>query len=475
MTLFRPVLSNKVLSTISFCLFSAWLLAFPFEGQVLQALAENTEIEGFQFTLRSLIAHFIGLFSSGFFIRKQVSAKLTMIIAIVVCIAGSLIFFLPYSVLWSVSITAMAYFAGLVVASWGFYYRNYSPPEDRLKTAADVLIYSNVLMVFINVLTVHTSGYISLGILILFLFASMLMIFRLEDSPNEKKSNKPRPTELLERGSAIFQPLVFLCVFIVVITINSGLMYQVVTPAYAHYEFLTSYYWAVPYIVSLVILRNISGKLNRAYILYIAMTLIGLSFVSFMWLDRSVTSYFIVDTLMLGAFGVCDLFWWSILGGFLDYSDNPAQIFGIGLSMNVLGILMGGYIGNILISTESHYLTTTLIALLVIFVVLIIFPVLNNQLTRLLKNHVFLVKFAGMEERERDEAILDINNRGQLTEKEREVVKLLLRGYTYQAISENLFISKNTIKYHVKNIYQKLNINNKMELIKIFSEQGTMQ
>jgi DNA-binding CsgD family transcriptional regulator len=53
-----------------------------------------------------------------------------------------------------------------------------------------------------------------------------------------------------------------------------------------------------------------------------------------------------------------------------------------------------------------------------------------------------------------------------LTERETEVVKLLLRGMTYTATAETLGISENTVKYHVKNIYQKLRVKNKMELIK---------
>ena len=70
------------------------------------------------------------------------------------------------------------------------------------------------------------------------------------------------------------------------------------------------------------------------------MTMIGLSYVLFMQLDRSVVSYLVIDTLMLGAFGVCDLFWWSILGNVLDYSI-AARILGLGLSMNVLGVFLG--------------------------------------------------------------------------------------------------------------------------------------
>jgi len=309
-------------------------------------------------------------------------------------------------------------------------------------------------------MTVHTTASIGLGLSIITLLGALLMTFRLEANCVKR--------ELPKTYYPISSPLIFLCVFILIITINSGLMYQVVNPSFANFELLTSYYWAVPYIAALLILRRMSGRINIAYIFYIAMAMIGLSYILFMWLDISVTSYLLIDTLMLGAFGVCDLFWWSILGGFLDYSDNPAQILGIGLSMNVLGILIGGFMGSVITSLENPYFITSIIALIVIFSVLVMFPVLNNQLIRLLKSHVFLIRFAKLNESEQEEAFLKFKENKDLTEKEIEIVKLLLRGYTYKIISENLFISENTVKFHVKNIYQKLNINSKKELVKIF-------
>jgi DNA-binding CsgD family transcriptional regulator len=453
--------SQKKLSIISFSLFSAWLLAFPFAGQVFFALTEKAKIDAVFLSMMVVFTHFVGLFISGFFIKKQVAAKMAMITAMVVCIAGSLIFFLPFSILWYISMISIAFFAGLYVSSWGFYYKMYSSSDSRLKTAADVLIYSNIIMIIINVITVHTTAFLGLGLAIITLLGALFGTFRLEATSNYK--------ELPKTIEPISGPLIFLCVFILVITINSGLMYQVFNPAFAHFELLTSYYWAVPYIAALMILRNMSGKINIAYIFYIAMAMIGLAYILFMWLDRSVISYLLIDTFMLGAFGVCDLFWWSILGSFLDYSDNPAQVLGIGLSMNVLGIFIGGYMGNVIISLENPYFYTSVIALFIIFLVLIMFPILNNQLIRLLKSHVFLVNFSNMKESEQEETLRRFKESKQLTEKEIDIVKLLLQGYTYKAISENSFISENTVKFHVKNIYQKLNINSKMDLVKIFT------
>ncbi len=461
--------NQKKLSIVSFSLFFAWILSFPFEGQVIYVLAENAGINPTKLVLIAVFFHFVGLFVGGFFIKKQAAAKVAMIGSTVVCMAGSLIFFLPFSNLWYFSIAAITLFAGFFVASWGFYFKNYSEKQHRLKTAADVLIISNIIMIVINVLTVTTSVIIGLSIAICLLIGVLLLIFRLDSNPDKNINRNVYLGELSWKGDSFLKPFVFLCVFVVVITVDSGLMYQVFNPAFAHLELLISYYWAIPYIITLLILRNLSPKISQAYILYIAMIMIGLSYVLFMWLDNSVISYIIVDTLMLGAFGVCDLFWWSVFASFFDYSENPAKILGIGLSMNVLGVFIGDLIGSRIYS-EGDYLIVAVIALIIIFAVMILLPILNAQLTRLLKSHTFLVKFAHLEDSEQNLELLNFKNEKELTEKEAEVVKYVLRGYTYKAIAESLFVSENTLKYHMKNIYQKLNINNKMDLIKMFTD-----
>lgn len=52
-----------------------------------------------------------------------------------------------------------------------------------------------------------------------------------------------------------------------------------------------------------------------------------------------------------------------------------------------------------------------------------------------------------------------------LTPREREVLRLLARGYTNRKIGEALFISEKTVKTHLSNIYAKLNITKRVEAI----------
>ncbi len=57
-----------------------------------------------------------------------------------------------------------------------------------------------------------------------------------------------------------------------------------------------------------------------------------------------------------------------------------------------------------------------------------------------------------------------------LTERETEVVMLLIDGQTLGNIAEQLFISERTVKFHSKNAYEKLGVHGKKELMQMFAE-----
>ena len=48
---------------------------------------------------------------------------------------------------------------------------------------------------------------------------------------------------------------------------------------------------------------------------------------------------------------------------------------------------------------------------------------------------------------------------------------MLIKGFSYQEIADRLFISYRTVKSHVYNIYQKLRIGNKIELVQLISQR----
>ncbi len=61
---------------------------------------------------------------------------------------------------------------------------------------------------------------------------------------------------------------------------------------------------------------------------------------------------------------------------------------------------------------------------------------------------------------------------GMLTAREVELLKLVATGLSNRAIAQELSVSPNTVKYHVKNILSKLNVQNRTEAVAIALKQG---
>jgi len=57
------------------------------------------------------------------------------------------------------------------------------------------------------------------------------------------------------------------------------------------------------------------------------------------------------------------------------------------------------------------------------------------------------------------------NHLSPLSARETDVMRLLSKGHTYSSIGKQLFISKETVKTHLKNIYQKLQVRSKAEAV----------
>ena len=54
---------------------------------------------------------------------------------------------------------------------------------------------------------------------------------------------------------------------------------------------------------------------------------------------------------------------------------------------------------------------------------------------------------------------------GALSEREIQVLSLLAAGETYREVGEQLFLSLNTVQFHVKNIYGKLQVNKRTQAV----------
>lgn len=59
-----------------------------------------------------------------------------------------------------------------------------------------------------------------------------------------------------------------------------------------------------------------------------------------------------------------------------------------------------------------------------------------------------------------------LNEDEHLNSRQKEVVELIIKGFSNAKISEKLFVSPSTVKYHIQNIYKIYNVHNRGQLIK---------
>jgi len=65
-----------------------------------------------------------------------------------------------------------------------------------------------------------------------------------------------------------------------------------------------------------------------------------------------------------------------------------------------------------------------------------------------------------------------IPDKTQLTKKETQVVRFLVDGLSYQSVADEIGISIDGVRFHVKNIYKKLQVSSKAQVVKKYLEGG---
>jgi ATP/maltotriose-dependent transcriptional regulator MalT len=62
-----------------------------------------------------------------------------------------------------------------------------------------------------------------------------------------------------------------------------------------------------------------------------------------------------------------------------------------------------------------------------------------------------------------------------LSEREREVLRLIAEGHSNQQIAQMLVVAESTIKTHLNNIYAKLNVNSRLQALTRAYTSGLLQ
>ena len=205
-------------------------------------------------------------------------------------------------------------------------------------------------------------------------------------------------------------------------------------------------------------------NVHRMYALAIPLSAAGFLLLPLIW---NAAGGIVNSLAQLGAM-VANIILWCLLADRLnDTKLPPYQLFSISFACINAALFTGTVVGYL----YARVLAPSDVALTAIALVAIYF---------LLMVALFLFKdknLNGMEAQGHTEPVREIvqlpsrceeiarNHR--FTPREGEIFLFLAQGYTVTAISSKLYVSENTIKSHVKSIYQKLSIHTRSELIEL--------
>lgn len=169
------------------------------------------------------------------------------------------------------------------------------------------------------------------------------------------------------------------------------------------------------------------------------------------------------------AFGVVSVFMQiTCIQEHKESGVDPMVILGFFAGPVYLFMVAGYVVGHFAIDAEGGIGTSQLlvVAMSVVYAFSLVFFTVKVKTKRLASS------VAQSETSSLDERCSALAHAHGLTKREAEVLILLAKGRDLPYISEELFISKNTVRTHMKGIYRKLGIHSKQELLDLFDDDN---
>lgn len=250
--------------------------------------------------------------------------------------------------------------------------------------------------------------------------------------------------------------LPFLClaagtVFLLSLVKNLGFYFPsaVLSDSSVSLEFTRAFY-----AVGLVAAGFISDK-NRRYGAICCLAALVFPFISLL-LAQDVDASAIIWIISYVFFGFFTVFRVILFSDIAGKTKDSLFLAGCGLLFGRAGDSAGAFIGMLL---SKH--TVVLLILVTALFVATVFVFFAFYQKMYLPN---------MTSKQREEALLlAFEKQYDFSSRERDVFELIIKGCSNSEIAGELFISENTVKFHIKNILRKTQCTNRIELMKLVS------
>ncbi|MDR1184077.1 MAG: helix-turn-helix transcriptional regulator, partial [Coriobacteriales bacterium] len=144
-----------------------------------------------------------------------------------------------------------------------------------------------------------------------------------------------------------------------------------------------------------------------------------------------------------------------------------------GNAVCLLGTTLGSLCGHImerLAAIDADYATAVAILLAMVFLTYVLINLKNFSFTEIIAHTDPVETTIDLPLESFDRACRRISEKYRLTQREREILGFLARGRNSIVIERELMISRNTIKTHVRHIYEKLGCHKQQDLIDLIAK-----
>ena len=451
------------------CLF-AWMKSVPIYGVAASEWAAAQGLTSGGFSLIFMGAHGAGLLVFGWLMdRNRATVRLALPVAPLICavLTSLLIEIGPKSSAALFAVMGLVSAAGVI--AWMSSFRIYFPSGRRGLYFGVVASLLTAVVWGLN----NLAGRISPETLLLtsaticgFGLPAGWILYRTGRS--SESGDAPRgQTAGIEPWRRLFKyGVVLLFVYLV-----GGITYQVMLPSLGQYPLLTTTYALVPFILMAPLAGWVADRFRLRLLLHIGAACLALSFVVWAAQDGYWTAWLAVTFNDLG-YAFLEPFIWLYVATYAPM-QRIGIFSGVGLNLSVLPILLGAGLSlPPAMATPERAGLLASVAVTLAVVILSLLPDKSADIGK--KTDQFPVERLDPEQ-EANMIRMRLQNlaQGKLTPRELEVGMLALQDLAVVEIAEQLTLSVNTVKTHLRNIYRKTGVKSKHELFRgVIGEEG---
>ena len=359
-------------------------------------------------------------------------------------------------ILKGLALALLGFIAGRIVVLCADIFLLRVPKKLKGQVLSGMFVLSYGTLYICNVIVPSLPIMMASSIPAMLLAASIIIYTRFKPSQPANLTEKPPGSD--------FPWGLFLLILGIYIT--AGVTYAGVYPFLNKHYTLERYYNVLPFVISVVFAGYIADTKGRKYSLYLGLAFLGLSFTFFSFPAGNLT-YFLIQSTMQPAWAFLDLFVWVLAADIASQNNQPAH-YHIGLSFVMAGVMIGSLL-SFAVRNSGLFdpVTFTFLAHIPLFIALAFIWRIPETLHNEEKNPPSLLLSQAID----PETVTGIlTEEFQLTARETELALLILAGHTYSNIADSLIISVNTVKFHSRNIFNKLSVTSKQELRKKISD-----